>query len=212
MNNFESYKDSGVEWIGEIPKNWIISRYKYEISIQNGYPFKSELFSDETGFPLIRIRDITSGKVETFYEGEPIPDYIVTQNDLLVGMDGDFNTRWWDGPESLLNQRCCRIFEGTNYHRRYLHYLIPIQLKVINNLTYFTTVKHLSSFDILDTSTIIPPLKEQKLITRYLDKKTEQIDSLIEKIQRKIELLQEYRQSLISSVVTGKIRITEDMI
>lgn len=58
----------------------------------------------------------------------------------------------------------------------------------------------------------VPPPEEQKRISFYLDKKTEQIDSLIQKIQRKIELLKEYRQSLISSVATGKVRITEDMI
>jgi len=184
------------------PHGWEVSRYKFHISIDNGFPFKSELFDPYDGFPLIRIRDITSGAVETRYLGEVLSEYVVTADELLVGMDGDFNTRWWDNENALLNQRCCRIKEGVDFHLRYLHYILPLQLKVINDLTYFTTVKHLSSFDILGDRCLIPPLDEQRLISRYLDKKTQQIDTLIEKIEKKIELLKEQRTSLINHYVT----------
>ena len=186
----------------DIPNGWKRSRYKYHISIENGYPFKSELFDRLDGFPLIRIRDISSGTVETFYQGEVLPEYVVYEDDLLIGMDGDFNCRWWKGPQSLLNQRCCRIREGVSFDRRFLFYILPLQLKVINDLTYFTTVKHLSSNDVLNDECWIPPLHEQKLISRYLDNKTNQIDSLIEKIQKKIDLLKEQRTSLINQCVT----------
>lgn len=205
-------KDSGVEWIGEIPKHWKISKYKYEITIQNGYPLKSELFDNEVGFPIIRIRDVTSGNIQTYYTGEIVDTHIVTNGDLLIGMDGDFNVRWWTGPKSLLNQRVCRVFEGNNYKRRYLYYLFPLQLNVINDLTYYTTVKHLSSFDILGTKTILPPISEQKEIIKKIDKITSKQDLLIEKNNFKILKLKEYRQSMISSIVTGKVRVTEDVI
>ena len=69
-----------------------------------------------------------------------------------------------------------------------------------------------NTYDFQHIDIIIPPMEEQKLISRYLDKKTQQIDLLIEKIQKKIEFLEEYRQSLISSVVTGQCRVTEDML
>lgn len=205
-------KDSGIEWIGEIPKHWEVTKYKYEITIQNGYPLKSELFDNDVGFPIIRIRDVTSGQIETYYTGEIVETHVVRNGDLLIGMDGDFNIRWWTGPESLLNQRVCRIFEEDHYNRRYLYYLLPYQLKVINDLTYYTTVKHLSSFDILGTLTILPSLSEQEAISKHLDGFTSKLDILVEKHQFKILKLKEYRQSLISSVVTGKVRVTEGMI
>ena len=186
----------------ELPPGWNKSRYKYHVSIENGYPFNSELFDSTEGFPLIRIRDITSGNVETFYKGDVLSDFVVSKDDLLIGMDGDFNCRWWEGPESLLNQRCCRIRERSSFYRRFLFYVLPLQLKVINDLTHFTTVKHLSSDDLLNQSCWIPPLEEQQLISRYLDKKTEQIDSLVEKIQKKIELLKEQRTSSINQFIT----------
>ena len=63
--------------------------------------------------------------------------------------------------------------------------------------------------EIMGTNIPIAPNNEQYEIVRYLDEKTSLIDSLIEKLEQKIELHQEYRQSLISNVVTGKVRVTE---
>jgi type I restriction enzyme S subunit len=200
-------KDSGVEWIGQIPSHWNLTKHKFNLSIFSGFPFKSELFDHYEGFPIIRIRDITTGKLQTFYKGEVLPDYVVHKGDLLVGMDGDYNIRWWDSDEGLLNQRCCSIIESENILRRFLFYILPMELKILNDLTYYTTVKHLSVSDIYNTITILPPLSEQNEIVSYLDEQTEKIDSSIQLEKKKIELLKEYRQSLISEVVTGKIKV-----
>jgi type I restriction enzyme S subunit len=211
MRRYDSYKDSGVEWIGEIPSHWEKTKHKFQIDVLSGYPFKSELFDPIEGFPIIRIRDITSGKIETFYTGEVLKDFIITNGDLLVGMDGDFNIRWWDNEDGLLNQRCCSIRERKEVLRRYLYYVLPFQLKIVNHLTYFTTVKHLSVGDIQNTKTILPPLSEQQQIVSYLDTKTSQIDSLIEKTQLKIQLLKENRTSLINEVVTKGLNPNVEM-
>ena len=69
-----------------------------------------------------------------------------------------------------------------------------------------------STYDFQHLIILIPPLEEQKRISKYLDQKTEQIDSLVNSENQRIKLLKEYRQSLISSVVTGKVRITEEMV
>ena len=185
-----------------IPSNWEISRYKYHIKIKNGFPFKSDFFDLDEGFPLIRIRDIKSGKIKTFYKGHFSEEFIIKKDDLIIGMDGDFNLRWWEGPDALLNQKCCQILECKTFDLRFLYYLLPHQLKIINDITYFTTVKHLSIFDIYEQSVLIPPINEQKLISQYLDKKTQIIDSLIEKIEIKVELLKEQKTALINQYVT----------
>ena len=211
MNKYNSYKDSGIEWIGEIPSHWKKTNHKFNLSILSGYPFKSELFDKSEGFPLIRIRDISSGKIETYYQGEVLDKFVVNEGDLLIGMDGDFNTRWWNSEQGLLNQRCCSIIEGSDVLRRYLHYVLPIELNIINDLTYYTTVKHLSVDDINNTDTILPPLSEQKQIVSFLDTKTSLIDSLIEKTHRKIELLKEKRTSLINEVVIKGLNSNVEM-
>ena len=137
-------KDSGVPWIGKIPKGWEVRRGKFLYRIVNGFPFPSEHFSVVKGYPLIRIRDITSGQCETFFDGDFVPEVAVVDGDLLVGMDGDFGVRLWQGGEALLNQRCCMVKEFSSVSRQYLFYTLPLALKDINDKAYATTVKHLS--------------------------------------------------------------------
>lgn len=203
MKGYENYKDSGVEWIGKIPEHWVISKYKFSVNILSGFPFKSELFSKEKGVPLIRIRDISSGTIETFYDGDYSEDYIVKKDDLVVGMDGDFNVRWWNNVNALLNQRCCSIksIEEVSV-LRFLFYVIPNDLKIINDLAYYTTVKHLSNNDLYNRNLILPSLEEQTKIAAFLDYKTSLIDATIEKKKRLIELLKEKRQAIINEAVT----------
>ena len=148
-----------------IPSDWEISRYKYHIKIKNGFPFKSNYFDLEDGFPLIRIRDITKGEIKTFYKGEFSEEFIIKKDDLIIGMDGDFNLRWWDGPDALLNQRCCQIIKCKTLYLRFLYYLLPHQLQIINDVTYFTTVKHLSVFDLYEEPVLVPPIQEQRIIS-----------------------------------------------
>jgi type I restriction enzyme S subunit len=75
--------------------------------VQNGFAFKSELFTHSDGMPLVRIRDIDKGITENFYSGTYLNDFVVRKGDFLIGMDGDFNAAIWQGSDGLLNQRVC---------------------------------------------------------------------------------------------------------
>ncbi len=204
-------KDSGVEWIGEIPHEWSITRYKFQCDIQSGFPFESNKFSSESGVPLIRIRDITSGKIETFYQGEYSDEFIVKPGDCLIAMDGDFNIRWWEGEEALLNQRCCRLVCEDDIKRRFLFYSLPLCLKILNALAYSTTVKHLSVSDIGNSYVTIPDPTVQKKIVEFLNSICSSIDSIIENIQKEIKLLDEYKKSIITETVTKGVDLNVPM-
>ncbi len=202
MIKYQSYKSSGVEWIGDIPFDWNLSKYKYKLNILSGFPFKSELFDNENGFPLLRIRDITSGSIETYYNGDFDEKYIIKRGDLVIGMDGDFNIREWDNDDILLNQRCCKVQEYDGILLKFIYYTLPFDLKIINDLTYYTTVKHLSVDDLYNIKCVLPPINEQLQIVQFLDNKTKLLDKLISTKERKITLLKEQRISLINQVVT----------
>lgn len=195
-------KNSGIKWIGEIPKEWFMTKYKSVGSVLSGFPFNSENFTQDTGFPLIRIRDITSGCAGTFYSGSYPNNYIIHNGDFLLGMDGDFNVRWWNGGDALLNQRCCRLTLNENLYAKYIYYLIPYGLKLINDLAYSTTVKHLSVPDILNLNILTPPLPEQKAIADFLDKKCAEIDGLLADLEAEVKTLAEYKKSIIAETVT----------
>ncbi len=198
------FKDSGIEWIGRIPKEWDIIRGKYLFKVLNGFAFDSSKFTNESNYiPLIRIRDIANYVTETYYLGDYSNEYVVKKGDVIVGMDGDFNIARWKGNNALLNQRVCKL-QGfaNNYLSQFAYYMLPMLLKAKNDVTYATTVKHLSSFDILDFYFLVPSLQEQQRIISYLDKKCGEIDELIALQEQMIAQLTDYKQSVITEVVT----------
>ncbi len=152
-------------------KGWQTKRLGDVLDIQNGYAFDSKSFSITGNMPLIRIRDLKQGvDTETRYTGSYDARYVVRRGDLLIGMDGEFGCFEWRGNDALLNQRVCRL-EGfsSNLLPRFLFYGVNSHLKAIEEITGYTTVKHLSSKQILDINFLLPPLSEQERIVGILD-------------------------------------------
>ena len=106
------------------------------------------------------------------------------------------------------------VLRPTKYNPKYQFHLVSSSLFIdsLNSLSEGVKVPRPPMKGIMRTAVPVPPQKEQVLISNYLDKKTSQIESLVEKEAKRIELLKEYCQSLISNTVTGKIRVTEEMI
>jgi type I restriction enzyme S subunit len=201
---YPTYKGSGVEWIGEVPEHWEVKPAYAVAIVRNGYPFKSELFKREgvESDRLIRIRDI-AGDDESIFTKEVCPDSATISNgDVLIGMDGDFNVHRWRRGPAKLNQRMCAASGRTEAITQFLSRCLPTPLRVINDLAYATTVKHLSSYEILHTRIAVPPTHELTNINVVLDRETTRIDALITKKTRFIELLKEKRSALITHAVT----------
>lgn len=213
LNPNVEMKQSGVEWIGDVPKHWEVLRGKYALSILSGFPFDSQKFEFEDNgvyMPLIRIRDINGSSTEVYYSGSYPIESVVKTGEVLIGMDGDFNISKWKGTNALLNQRVCKLREDSSMNTHYAFYMLSSPLKAINSVTYATTVKHLSVYDIYNAFIPVPPTSEQAAIASYLDHKCATIDTSISNAQHQIDLLQEYKQSLITEVVTGKRKVTDN--
>ena len=142
---------------------------------QYGFPFDSAKFSDSNGMPLIRIRDVVRGYSETYTTEEYKSEYIVHENDLLIGMDGEFNIAKWGKTPALLNQRVCRLAPKDSIDKDYLFYFMPVALKRIEEKTPFVTVKHLSAKELNKIEIPVLPLEEQRKIAETLSK----VDELI---------------------------------
>ena len=156
-------------------------------TIQYGFPFDSAKFSDSNGMPLIRIRDVVRGYSETYTTEEYKSEYIVHENDLLIGMDGEFNIAKWGKTPALLNQRVCRLAPNDSIDKDYLFYFMPIALKRIEEKTPFVTVKHLSAKELNKIAIPILPLDEQRKIAETLSK----VDELIAFRDRQLAKLDE---------------------
>lgn len=142
------------------------------LEVQNGFAFDSKAFSPAGDMPLIRIRDLKGGTdTETYFTGEYEKKYVVKAGDLLIGMDGDFGCYEWKGSPALLNQRVCRLQNfRADISPRYIFYGINSHLKDIEEVTGYSTVKHISSKQILGIEFLFPPLLEQQRIVGILDK------------------------------------------
>ncbi|MFW1762269.1 restriction endonuclease subunit S [Acinetobacter calcoaceticus] len=199
---YTEYNDSDVEWLGQIPKHWTICRIKEKAQIINGYPFDSNKFDLSIGTPLVRIRDINDSRTQVYFKGAIPEEAFIFNSDILIGMDGDFNVCEWKGGKAALNQRVCCVRTKNSKFTKFLYYLLPTRMKILNDLTYFTTVKHLSSIDVLKTVFALPIETEFTQIVDFLDHETAKIDTLIVKQEKLIELLKEKRQAVINQAVT----------
>ena len=208
---YTEHKNTNVQWLGLVPKHWKLKRVKETACLINGYPFDSKKFEPRKGVPLVRIRDINSTITEVGFIGEVPPESLINNDDILIGMDGDFNVALWNGGEAALNQRVACVRADTRDLHKFIFYLLPFNMKVVNDLTYFTTVKHLSSVDILKTSYCLPPGNELGRIVSFLDHETTKIDTLIEKQQQLIKLLKEKRQAVSSHAVTKGLNLNAPM-
>lgn len=184
-----------------------ITRLGEVCTVQNGFAFDSARFSKMDGTPLIRIRDLKTNIPSERFNGEYDPSYVVNPGDLLVGMDGEFTAREWRGPVALLNQRVCRLqpkpdaLDGT-----YLRYAITAPLKRIEDETSFTTVKHLSSRDIVCLKLALPPLQEQKRIARMLNEQTATAEAVLAQTHAQGKALKDLVVALLRDSLAGATR------
>ena len=216
-------KDSGVEWIGKIPRHWEVTKLKYESKspVQYGLNIESGSYVDE-GVRFLRITDITEDGSITeqgvYLEEKDVPfEYFVNKWDLLFSRSGATvgKSCVFEGEEKSSFAGYLVRFTFNNEHTtKFIKYFCESSSfwSWISLQSSQSTIENVSGEKYAKLSIPFPPLPEQTLIAEYLDKKASQIDTLVEKQQNKINLLKEYRQALISNVVTGKVMVTEDMV
>ena len=202
MNTYEKYKDSGVEWIGEIPSHWELTRVKYSGKFLNGYPFKPEDWSD-IGKPIIRIQTLTGTNTDTNkYEGILDDRYMVKRDDLLFSWSTTLGMYRWSGEDGWLNQHIFKVIPNELFNTDFYVFLFDPLTIFLESKSHGSTMTHLTKDNFGSNYIPLPPLTEQHQIVSFLDEKTSLIDDLIKKKEQKIGLLKEYRTSLINRVIT----------
>lgn len=213
-------KDSGVEWIGEIPEHWEVKRLKTEVNLLTGFPFESSKYK-ESGIKLARGINVKEGVFnwkETRYWHEVekhLEPFILKENDVLIGMDGSkvgknfCIVRSEDLPVLLL-QRVARLRAKNTLNAKFLYYNLmnPSFLFWVNLSKTDPMVPHISPANINDFLIALPPIKEQNLIVKEIDLKLDEMMKAISQQQTQIEKLKEYKATLIDSAVTGKIKVS----
>jgi type I restriction enzyme S subunit len=209
-HTYPAYKDSGIEWLGEIPKHWEVKRLRFIAKIQTGNtPSKTEEdnYSDEGLLwvkpdNLFGPKPITSTKEYLSKTGREKARVIPSGNPLIccIGTIG----KWGYSPQPVATNQQINavVFNASVVNRKFCIYLIASSEEEHWRRANTNVVSILNSEQQSNIPYPLPPLPEQRAIAAFLDRETARIDGLIEKKQRQIELLQEKRAALISHAVT----------
>jgi type I restriction enzyme S subunit len=219
-------KDSGVEWLGKIPEGWEVQKLKHICNVKFSNVDKKS-FGSERRVRLCNYVDVYNNDFITdeieFMKAtasrDEIAKFTLKKGDVIITKDSES----WDDIAvpayvfSSLEGVLCgyhlahirpdgRNIEGRYLLRAFVAQGINDQFRVsANGITRYGLSKHSIKSSLIP----VPPNQEQIQIANYLDQKTTKIDGLIKKIKSQIEKLKEYRQTLISNVVTGKVRASD---
>ena len=218
LNPNVEMKDSGVEWIGEIPSHWETTKFKFKGEVIIGLSYKPENQVDENdGVLVMRSSNVQNGK-PSFHDNVYVDCKI---SDKLRTREGDILICSRNGSRKLIGKNCLitKEIEGmswgvfmtmyrTTYYKFFYWLLNSPVFKSQSGLFLTSTINQLTVSTL--ENMVVPYVSdkiEQQQIVEYLDKQTGIIDKTISIEEKRIELLKEYRQSLISEVVTGKRKV-----
>lgn len=214
-------KDSGIEWLGEVPAHWSIVPVSYRYEVQLGKMLDASRITGEHLRPYLRVLDVQWGKINT--DNLPMMDFDENDQarfrlevgDLLVNEGGSYVGRsalWLGEIDECYYQKALHRLRPhcpDNDTARFFYYTMVHA----TNLGVFVaggnqaTIEHLTAESFRRYRFTFPSIAEQQLIADALDRETTKLDGLIAEVQRAIDLLKERRSVLISAAVTGKIDV-----
>lgn len=211
---YDSYKPSGIDWIGDIPSHWEHKRLRYVCEFRNGYtPSKAndEFWSDGT-IPWYRMEDIReTGRLlkesKQYISAEAVKGCgLFEAGSFILATTATIGEHAMLIVDSLANQQFTNLkirksLSHTVTKEFFFYYLFVID-EFCKSTTKTTTFPAMDMTDLRNFGVSIPPLDEQVAIAAWLDEKCGEIDAAIAKVDREIELIDELKQSEISRVVT----------
>ncbi|MCE1242040.1 restriction endonuclease subunit S [Oryzomicrobium sp.] len=220
LNPNAPMKDSGLEWLGEVPKHWGVTKFHYEIDLLEGPGILANDFFDE-GVPLLRIQNIknhfVSDEFKTFLSPSKVSSkwehFRVSRGDLIISCSAS------TGLVSEVGENVVGAVPYTGLIRLrprrnaltkdFIRHLVQSDLffEQIKLLQSGSTIQHFGPYHLHQMYITLPPISEQEEIARAIRHKTARLDELIVAGNDQIELIKERRTALISAAVTGKIDV-----
>ena len=206
-------KDSGIEWIGEIPEEWEVSKLKYLGRYVNGYPFKPDDWGDK-GKPIIRIQDLTgSNDSPNYYDGNIDAKYHIKNGDILVSWAATLDAFIWNKDDGLLNQH---IFKAIPQEEKitpyFFFWMIKEAMQNMNNDNKHGIFMQHVTLDVFNNFSVpLPPLSEQKRIATYLFQKISEAGIMLDDTLSSITGYKKLKQTVITQAVTKGVRGEREM-
>ncbi|MDO8591197.1 MAG: restriction endonuclease subunit S [bacterium] len=211
-------KTSDTDWLGDIPEGWKVKRLRFVLDLVGGNGFPEDLQGRLEGeYPFYKVSDINGENLFLETSNNYVDRADIVKNNWKIVPEGSIVTAKIGAALSLNHRKITKSdalidnnmlglsVKSDMFDSMYIFYMF----KIID-LDWFVNPGAVPSVNIgqfIDTFLPIPEIKEQRTIADFLDRKTAKIDEMMKKVETQIEKLQEYRQALITSAVTGKIMV-----
>lgn len=212
VSKMREMKDTGIEWIGEIPKNWNIVRNKYLFRYIKGQN-PTSLNSEGNGLPYIGASDIESSGISYTYSNFSTDDINrCSKQDTLVLWDGARAGAIGIGHEGLISSTIVAVRPyDAKVHKKYLYWYLKAFQPRLLEMVGGTTIPHMSRDYIERVYFLDVSSEEQQKIASYLDQKVANIENIIEKTKESIEEYRKLKQSIITETVTKGLNPNVEM-
>ncbi|WP_166667704.1 restriction endonuclease subunit S [Halanaerobium congolense] len=201
---YEEYQDSGVEWIGEIPKAWNLIRFKYLFSYQKGNS-PNEYVGKSEGIPYLSMDYLRGNNDEITYVSNDPNMIKVENNQILLLWDGSNSGEFIKSKKGLLSSTMSLITD-IKIDKEFSYHYFKSSEKYLKDQTIGMGIPHVDSKILKNLHLSVPEKDEQQKIASFLDQKTAEIDEIISKKETLIDHLEKFKKSVITEAVTkGKL-------
>ena len=217
LNPDAPLRPSGIDWLGDIPQHWETSKLKYIGEARNGLTYSPDDICEQgKGVLVLRSSNIQNEQLcleDNVYVSKEVDELMMKEGDILICSR--------NGSASLVG-KCAIIPKGVNasfgafmmryrsiINKRFTLYLVRTTLAQHKAQFATSTINQLTNAMIGNMQVAVPPLAEQQAIADLLDAKTAKIDELIGELTKQIDELAEYKQSVITEAVTGKVDVRD---
>ncbi|MFN0296643.1 restriction endonuclease subunit S [Acinetobacter albensis] len=200
---YAEYQDSGVEWLGEIPSHWNQTYLKYVVLINMGQsPSSEDCNIDGIGIPFLQGNAEFGTYSPTAKNYCPIPKKIADKGDLLFSVRAPVGALNYADMQYGIGRGLCSLKSRSSINSSFLWWVLPTYKYQLDAIATGSTFEAVSAEEVANLKFPLPTIVEQQKIANFLDHETTQIDTLIAKQEKLIELLKEKRQAVISHAVT----------
>lgn len=201
-------RDSGIEWIGQIPEHWEVCKLKRKYRLLNGRAYSDKELLSEGKYRILRVGNLFTSNHWYYSDLELEDNKYCEKGDLLYGWSASIGPYMWEEEKVVYHYHIWKVLFAPN-NRRYAYYQLQALTDAKKKDMHGTAMQHLTMDNMNNSYIATAPITEQQAIAEYLDCKCSEIDRLISIKQQKIEELKEYKKSIIYEYVTGKLEVNE---
>ena len=207
LNPDARMKDSGVEWIGMVPEHWEVCKLKYYLNLINGRAYLQHELQEAGKYRILRVGNFFTNDQWYYSDFELEPEKYCEKGDLLFAWSASFGPYIWDEEKVIYHYHIWKVLLTRGFNKFYAYYMLQSLSDYKRKDVHGSTMTHITMESMNQTKIPVPSKDEQAFIAEYLDRRCGEIDKQIGAVTKQIELLREYKQALITEVVTGKRRV-----